>query len=153
MCSDVPRHYLTTLRVLVSKMPFNLCIFGLKNFDVLSVIFIFNLKGVFVFLRSDSAVEGVSSSSSTKDIGSSSPVTDRKKHRRKKSMNQKGDVTTGQADGKCCQPHMCFYFSIFSSPSIYQVHFSVSSQTAKRKMWKLKSFGSLRNVSKTGNVD
>ncbi|KAM8757015.1 arf-GAP with GTPase, ANK repeat and PH domain-containing protein 1-like isoform 2-T2 [Acanthopagrus schlegelii] len=66
----------------------------------------------------DSAVEGVSSSSSTKDVGSSSPLTDRKKHRRKKSMNQKGDATLGQAD-------------------------------AKRKMWKLKSFGSLRNVSKT----
>ncbi|XP_029947384.1 arf-GAP with GTPase, ANK repeat and PH domain-containing protein 1-like [Salarias fasciatus] len=66
----------------------------------------------------DSAVEGVSSSSSTKDVGSSSPVTDRKKHRRKKSMNQKGDAAIGQAD-------------------------------AKRKMWKLKSFGSLRNVSKT----
>uniref|UniRef100_A0A3Q1JWR6 Uncharacterized protein n=1 Tax=Anabas testudineus TaxID=64144 RepID=A0A3Q1JWR6_ANATE len=57
-------------------------------------------------------------SSSTKDVGSASPVTDRKKHRRKKSMNQKGDATIGQAD-------------------------------AKRKMWKLKSFGSLRNVSKT----
>ncbi|XP_008305186.1 arf-GAP with GTPase, ANK repeat and PH domain-containing protein 1 [Stegastes partitus] len=66
----------------------------------------------------DSAVEGVSSSSSTKDVGCASPVTDRKKHRRKKSMNQKGDATIGQAD-------------------------------AKRKMWKLKSFGSLRNVSKT----
>uniref|UniRef100_A0A8C6SFR9 ArfGAP with GTPase domain, ankyrin repeat and PH domain 2 n=1 Tax=Neogobius melanostomus TaxID=47308 RepID=A0A8C6SFR9_9GOBI len=45
----------------------------------------------------DSAVEGVSSSSSTKDMGSGSPLTDRKKHRRKKSMNQKGD-TIGQAD-------------------------------------------------------
>ncbi|XP_047439913.1 arf-GAP with GTPase, ANK repeat and PH domain-containing protein 1-like [Mugil cephalus] len=66
----------------------------------------------------DSAVEGVSSSSSTKEVGSASPLTDRKKHRRKKSMNQKGDANTGQAD-------------------------------AKRKMWKLKSFGSLRNVSKT----
>ncbi|KAF7208537.1 arf-GAP with GTPase, ANK repeat and PH domain-containing protein 1 [Nothobranchius furzeri] len=66
----------------------------------------------------DSAVEGVSSSSSTKDVGSASPLTDRKKHRRKKSTNGKGDATLGQAD-------------------------------AKRKMWKLKSFGSLRNVSKT----
>ncbi|XP_041836374.1 arf-GAP with GTPase, ANK repeat and PH domain-containing protein 1-like isoform X2 [Melanotaenia boesemani] len=73
-----------------------------------------------LFLRSniDSTVEGVSSSSSTKDVGSASPLTDRKKNRRKKSMNQKGDSTLGQAD-------------------------------AKRKMWKLKSFGSLRNVSKT----
>lgn len=52
------------------------------------------------FISPDSAVEGVSSSSSTKDIGSSSPLTDRKKHRRKKSMNQKGDAASGQADGK-----------------------------------------------------
>ncbi|XP_028303168.1 arf-GAP with GTPase, ANK repeat and PH domain-containing protein 1-like [Gouania willdenowi] len=66
----------------------------------------------------DSAVEGVSSSSSTKEVGSASPLTDRKKQRRKKSMNQKGDAALGQAD-------------------------------VKRKMWKLKSFGSLRNVSKT----
>uniref|UniRef100_A0A4W6F346 ArfGAP with GTPase domain, ankyrin repeat and PH domain 2 n=1 Tax=Lates calcarifer TaxID=8187 RepID=A0A4W6F346_LATCA len=51
-----------------------------------------------VILWLDSAVEGVSSSSSTKDVGSASPVTDRKKHRRKKSMNQKGDATIGQAD-------------------------------------------------------
>uniref|UniRef100_A0A665XAZ5 ArfGAP with GTPase domain, ankyrin repeat and PH domain 2 n=1 Tax=Echeneis naucrates TaxID=173247 RepID=A0A665XAZ5_ECHNA len=48
--------------------------------------------------HAQSVVEGVSSSSSTKDVGSASPVTDRKKHRRKKSMNQKGDATTGQAD-------------------------------------------------------
>lgn len=48
----------------------------------------------------DSAFEGVSSSSSTKDVGSASPVTDRKKHRRKKSMNLKGDAAIGQADGK-----------------------------------------------------
>ncbi|TNM89027.1 hypothetical protein fugu_005281 [Takifugu bimaculatus] len=68
----------------------------------------------------DSAVEGVSSSSSTKDVGSSSPLTDRKKHRRKKSMNQKGDAASGQAD-------------------------------AKRKMWKIKSFGSLRNMRITLN--
>lgn len=52
------------------------------------------------YISPDSAVEGVSSSSSTKDVGSSSPLTDRKKHRRKKSMNQKGDAASGQADGK-----------------------------------------------------
>lgn len=51
-------------------------------------------------MPADSAVEGVSSSSSTKDVGSSSPLTDRKKHRRKKSLNQKGDAASGQADGK-----------------------------------------------------
>lgn len=125
------------------------------------------------FLCQDSAVEGVSSSSSTKDVGSSSPLTDRKKHRRKKSMNQKGDATLGQADGKRQELKMCFFFNIqhlnsrevtfykftqdfistfiiFSLASLW--HF-LSSHAAKRKMWKLKSFGSLRNVSKTGNVD
>ncbi|XP_076840027.1 arf-GAP with GTPase, ANK repeat and PH domain-containing protein 1-like isoform X2 [Brachyhypopomus gauderio] len=49
---------------------------------------------------------------------STSPMTDRKKHRRKKSMNQRGDTVSGPAE-------------------------------AKRKMWKLKSFGSLRNINKT----
>lgn len=68
-----------------------------------------------MFLWPDSAVEGVSSSSS-KDVGSSSPVTDRKKHRRKKSMNQKGDAATGQADGKRYQLHMCFYFQSLAPP-------------------------------------
>ncbi|XP_043980437.1 arf-GAP with GTPase, ANK repeat and PH domain-containing protein 2 isoform X3 [Gambusia affinis] len=53
-----------------------------------------------------------------KDPGQASPMSDRKKNRRKKSMNQKGDAAVGQAD-------------------------------AKRKMWKLKSFGSLRNINKT----
>uniref|UniRef100_A0A8D0AY34 ArfGAP with GTPase domain, ankyrin repeat and PH domain 2 n=1 Tax=Sander lucioperca TaxID=283035 RepID=A0A8D0AY34_SANLU len=57
-----------------------------------------NLVCFCVISLQDSAVEGVSSSSSTKDVGSSSPVTDRKKPRRKKSMNQKGDATIGQAD-------------------------------------------------------
>uniref|UniRef100_I3KSP6 ArfGAP with GTPase domain, ankyrin repeat and PH domain 2 n=1 Tax=Oreochromis niloticus TaxID=8128 RepID=I3KSP6_ORENI len=42
------------------------------------------------------SLDGVSSSSSTKDVGSASPVTDRKKHRRKKSMNQKGDATADE---------------------------------------------------------
>ncbi|CAB1315138.1 unnamed protein product, partial [Coregonus sp. 'balchen'] len=46
----------------------------------------------------DSAIEGVSSPSSSKDTGPASPMVDRKKHRRKKSMNQKGDIAIGQAD-------------------------------------------------------
>ncbi|MEQ2165795.1 Arf-GAP with GTPase, ANK repeat and PH domain-containing protein 2, partial [Goodea atripinnis] len=53
-----------------------------------------------------------------KDPSQASPMSDRKKNRRKKSMNQKGDAAAGQAE-------------------------------AKRKMWKLKSFGSLRNINKT----
>uniref|UniRef100_A0AAQ5ZB37 Small monomeric GTPase n=1 Tax=Amphiprion ocellaris TaxID=80972 RepID=A0AAQ5ZB37_AMPOC len=61
------------------------------------VLFSYNLCWCVASLL-DSAVEGVSSSSSTKDVGCASPVTDRKKHRRKKSMNQKGDATIGQAD-------------------------------------------------------
>ncbi|KAG5836279.1 hypothetical protein ANANG_G00252910 [Anguilla anguilla] len=66
----------------------------------------------------DSAIETVSSPPSAKDLAPASPMIDRKKHRRKKSMNQKGDAAIGQAE-------------------------------AKRKMWKLKSFGSLRNIYKT----
>ncbi|KAG7471932.1 hypothetical protein MATL_G00103150 [Megalops atlanticus] len=66
----------------------------------------------------DSAIEAVASPPTVKENAPSSPATDRKKHRRKKSMNQKGDLAIGQAE-------------------------------AKRKMWKLKNFGSLRNIYKT----
>ncbi|XP_041656176.1 arf-GAP with GTPase, ANK repeat and PH domain-containing protein 2 isoform X4 [Cheilinus undulatus] len=68
--------------------------------------------------QSVDALEGAASPFSGKDPGQSSPMSDRKKNRRKKSMNQKGDTAVGQAE-------------------------------AKRKMWKLKSFGSLRNINKT----
>ncbi|XP_020315458.2 arf-GAP with GTPase, ANK repeat and PH domain-containing protein 1 isoform X5 [Oncorhynchus kisutch] len=73
--------------------------------------------------HSSEAIEGVTSLPFGKD-GQSSPMIDRKKKTRKKSMNQKGDTAIGQAE-------------------------------AKRKMWKLKSFGSLRNINKTDeeNVD
>ncbi|XP_056280114.1 arf-GAP with GTPase, ANK repeat and PH domain-containing protein 2 isoform X3 [Pseudoliparis swirei] len=64
--------------------------------------------------QSVDALEGAAG----KDPAQSSPMSDRKKNRRKKSMNQKGDAAVGQAE-------------------------------AKRKMWKLKSFGSLRNINKT----
>ncbi|KAI1892297.1 hypothetical protein AGOR_G00131890 [Albula goreensis] len=66
----------------------------------------------------DSAIEAVASPPSARDHAPASPSIDRKKHRRKKSMNQKGDIAIGQAE-------------------------------AKRKMWKLKNFGSLRNIYKT----
>ncbi|XP_060931060.1 arf-GAP with GTPase, ANK repeat and PH domain-containing protein 1-like [Limanda limanda] len=68
--------------------------------------------------QSVDALEGTACPFSGKDVGQSSPMSDRKKNRRKKSMNQKGDAAVGQAE-------------------------------AKRKMWKLKSFGSLRNINKT----
>uniref|UniRef100_A0A3Q3GKD6 ArfGAP with GTPase domain, ankyrin repeat and PH domain 2 n=2 Tax=Labrus bergylta TaxID=56723 RepID=A0A3Q3GKD6_9LABR len=68
--------------------------------------------------QSVDALEGVASPFGGKDPGQASPMSDRKKNRRKKSMNQKGDTAVGQAE-------------------------------AKRKMWKLKSFGSLRNINKT----
>ncbi|XP_010740917.1 arf-GAP with GTPase, ANK repeat and PH domain-containing protein 2 isoform X4 [Larimichthys crocea] len=68
--------------------------------------------------QSVDALEGAASPFSGKDPSQSSPLSDRKKNRRKKSMNQKGDAAVGQAE-------------------------------AKRKMWKLKSFGSLRNINKT----
>ncbi|KAM6982087.1 arf-GAP with GTPase, ANK repeat and PH domain-containing protein 2 isoform 4-T4 [Tautogolabrus adspersus] len=68
--------------------------------------------------QSVDALEGAANPFGGKDPGQSSPMSDRKKNRRKKSMNQKGDTAVGQAE-------------------------------AKRKMWKLKSFGSLRNINKT----
>ncbi|XP_067383784.1 arf-GAP with GTPase, ANK repeat and PH domain-containing protein 2 isoform X4 [Channa argus] len=68
--------------------------------------------------QSVDALEATASPFGGKDPGQSSPMSDRKKNRRKKSMNQKGDAAIGQAE-------------------------------AKRKMWKLKSFGSLRNINKT----
>ena len=46
------------------------------------------------------ALEGAATG---KDPGQSSPMTDRKKNRRKKSMNQKGDAAVGQAEGSSTQ--------------------------------------------------
>lgn len=49
----------------------------------------------------DSSIEGLSRPISSKETGfPASPMIDRKKHRRKKSMNQKGDAQIGQAEGK-----------------------------------------------------
>ncbi|XP_051948180.1 arf-GAP with GTPase, ANK repeat and PH domain-containing protein 1-like isoform X3 [Xyrauchen texanus] len=69
-------------------------------------------------LSVDLSVEGATSPPLGKDHIPSSPMTDRKKKKRNRSINLKGDAAAGQAD-------------------------------AKRKMWKLKSFGSLRNINKT----
>ncbi|XP_051961683.1 arf-GAP with GTPase, ANK repeat and PH domain-containing protein 2 isoform X2 [Xyrauchen texanus] len=69
-------------------------------------------------LSVDSTVEGATSPPLGKDHIPSSPMTDRKKKKRNRSINLKGDAAAGQAE-------------------------------AKRKMWKLKSFGSLRNINKT----
>uniref|UniRef100_A0A8D3E5Z1 ArfGAP with GTPase domain, ankyrin repeat and PH domain 2 n=1 Tax=Scophthalmus maximus TaxID=52904 RepID=A0A8D3E5Z1_SCOMX len=44
------------------------------------------------------ALEGTASPFAGKDPGQSSPMSDRKKNRRKKSMNQKGDAAVGQAE-------------------------------------------------------
>ncbi|XP_042569476.1 arf-GAP with GTPase, ANK repeat and PH domain-containing protein 2-like isoform X5 [Cyprinus carpio] len=66
----------------------------------------------------DSSIEGATSPPLGKDHIPSSPMTDRKKKKRNRSINLKGDAAAGQAE-------------------------------AKRKMWKLKSFGSLRNINKT----
>ncbi|XP_041656174.1 arf-GAP with GTPase, ANK repeat and PH domain-containing protein 2 isoform X2 [Cheilinus undulatus] len=48
--------------------------------------------------QSVDALEGAASPFSGKDPGQSSPMSDRKKNRRKKSMNQKGDTAVGQAE-------------------------------------------------------
>ncbi|CAJ1084417.1 arf-GAP with GTPase%2C ANK repeat and PH domain-containing protein 2 isoform X5 [Xyrichtys novacula] len=48
--------------------------------------------------QSVDALEGAASPFSGKDPSQSSPMSDRKKNRRKKSMNQKGDTAVGQAE-------------------------------------------------------
>ncbi|XP_076596781.1 arf-GAP with GTPase, ANK repeat and PH domain-containing protein 2 isoform X2 [Chaetodon auriga] len=48
--------------------------------------------------QSVDALEGAAGPFSGKDAGQSSPMSDRKKNRRKKSMNQKGDAAVGQAE-------------------------------------------------------
>ncbi|XP_056241554.1 arf-GAP with GTPase, ANK repeat and PH domain-containing protein 2 isoform X3 [Seriola aureovittata] len=48
--------------------------------------------------QSVDALEGTASHFAGKDPGQSSPMSDRKKNRRKKSMNQKGDAAVGQAE-------------------------------------------------------
>uniref|UniRef100_A0A3Q1B2X0 ArfGAP with GTPase domain, ankyrin repeat and PH domain 2 n=1 Tax=Amphiprion ocellaris TaxID=80972 RepID=A0A3Q1B2X0_AMPOC len=52
-----------------------------------------------IFLpKMSDALEGTASPFAGKDPGQSSPMSDRKKNRRKKSMNQKGDAAVGQAE-------------------------------------------------------
>uniref|UniRef100_A0A8D3BJY4 ArfGAP with GTPase domain, ankyrin repeat and PH domain 2 n=1 Tax=Scophthalmus maximus TaxID=52904 RepID=A0A8D3BJY4_SCOMX len=48
--------------------------------------------------ESTNALEGTASPFAGKDPGQSSPMSDRKKNRRKKSMNQKGDAAVGQEE-------------------------------------------------------
>lgn len=49
------------------------------------------------------ALEGTANPFAGKDPGQASPMSDRKKNRRKKSMNQKGDTAVGQAEGNITQ--------------------------------------------------
>jgi len=48
-----------------------------------------------------------------KDPAQSSPMSDRKKNRRKKSMNQKGDAAVGQAEGDSTQRWRCHELNMF----------------------------------------
>lgn len=50
------------------------------------------------------ALEATAGSFGGKDPSQSSPMSDRKKNRRKKSMNQKGDAAVGQAEGNIIIP-------------------------------------------------
>lgn len=48
-------------------------------------------------------LEGAAGPFAGKEPSQSSPMSDRKKNRRKKSMNQKGDAAVGQAEGNSTQ--------------------------------------------------
>ncbi|MFT7804682.1 arf-GAP with GTPase, ANK repeat and PH domain-containing protein 1-like isoform X3 [Arapaima gigas] len=76
----------------------------------------------------DSSVEGVSSPPTPKDHAPPSPMTDRKKHRRKKSMSQKGDAAIGQAD----EEENADFMIVSSSGQIW--HFEASS-LEERDAW------------------
>ena len=52
-----------------------------------------------MFASMSDGLEGTASPFAGKDPSQSSPMGDRKKNRRKKSMNQKGDAAAGQAEG------------------------------------------------------
>uniref|UniRef100_A0A8C3AI22 ArfGAP with GTPase domain, ankyrin repeat and PH domain 2 n=1 Tax=Cyclopterus lumpus TaxID=8103 RepID=A0A8C3AI22_CYCLU len=66
-----------------------------KMFKGQSTYKIYN--SLFLHQMSD-ALEGAAGPFAGKDPGQSSPMSDRKKNRRKKSMNQKGDAAVGQAE-------------------------------------------------------
>lgn len=56
-------------------------------------------KQCFIHLCTPDAIEGATSPPFGKD-GQSSPMMDKRKKTRKKSMNQKGDTAIGQAEGE-----------------------------------------------------
>lgn len=61
----------------------------------------FEISGIFFcIILTDSGIEGATSPPLGKDHIPSSPMTDRKKKKRNRSINLKGDAAAGQADGK-----------------------------------------------------
>ncbi len=54
----------------------------------------------FCIILTDSGIEGATSPPLGKDHIPSSPMTDRKKKKRNRSINLKGDAAAGQAEGK-----------------------------------------------------
>uniref|UniRef100_A0AAR2JXB4 Small monomeric GTPase n=1 Tax=Pygocentrus nattereri TaxID=42514 RepID=A0AAR2JXB4_PYGNA len=80
-------------------------------------------------LSNQTQIEGVLSPPLIKDP-STSPVTDRKKHRRKKSMNQRADTTIGQAEGE--YDENCEFLIVSSTGQTW--HFEAQSQE-ERDSW------------------
>uniref|UniRef100_A0A3B4DHH9 Small monomeric GTPase n=1 Tax=Pygocentrus nattereri TaxID=42514 RepID=A0A3B4DHH9_PYGNA len=78
-------------------------------------------------IMSNLEIEGVLSPPLIKDP-STSPVTDRKKHRRKKSMNQRADTTIGQAE----DDENCEFLIVSSTGQTW--HFEAQSQE-ERDSW------------------
>uniref|UniRef100_A0A4W4DVK2 Small monomeric GTPase n=1 Tax=Electrophorus electricus TaxID=8005 RepID=A0A4W4DVK2_ELEEL len=76
------------------------------------------------FVRTESGVEGAICPPLGKDLAPPSPMTDRKKTKRKKSMNVKGDVMASQADG---EPEENTDFIVISSTG-QSWHFEAQSQ-------------------------
>lgn len=72
---------------------------GQEHFSYISTLTMLSCMIHYFLHKTSDTLEATASLFAGKDPGQSSPMSDRKKNRRKKSMNQKGDAAVGQAEG------------------------------------------------------
>lgn len=92
------------------------------NCNLLKYFFFCDFVLTLYLFHSADALEGAAARDPP---GQSSPMGDRKKNRRKKSMNQKGDTAVGQAEGSSRAKDLLRDF-LSSPPSALQLVFSPS---------------------------
>lgn len=99
--SDAPPRCLPKHKVLVCTTDkiFHLLPPGQEHFSYISTLTMLSCINYYILHKTSDALEATASLFAGRDPGQSSPMSDRKKNRRKKSMNQKGDAAVGQAEG------------------------------------------------------